>query len=80
MTASKTSRPALTDRERKLITEARELAVIRSSDAIREPLTPAGIIKPTDADDMVYPIAYGNAQVLLRELADLAARLGGEPE
>ena len=28
---------------------------------------------------MVYPIAYGNAQVVLAELAEIASRLGGEP-
>jgi len=67
----------LTDRERRVIAEARQLAALDGSDAIREHLTPAGIIKPSDGDEMVYPIAYGNARWLLGELAAIAERLGG---
>lgn len=70
--------PKLTDRERRLVAEARQLAAIKGEDAIRAHLTPAGIIKPSDRDDMIYPIAYGNATVLLAELAGLAERLGGD--
>ena len=79
MTTPKTTRPSLTDHDRRIIAEARQLARLKGSEAIRAVLTPKGIIKPGDDDAMVYPIAYGNAQVVLAELAEIASRLGGEP-
>jgi len=72
-----TTAPRLTDRERRVIAEAHQLAALDGSDAIREHLTPAGILKADDSDEMVYAIAYGNALWLLGELAAIAECLGG---
>ena len=70
----------LTDYDRYVLAKARELAAgdDGTAEALRAHLTPAGIIKPADPDEMLYPIAYGNAKWLLGELAALAGRLGGD--
>jgi hypothetical protein len=68
MTASQA--PRLTGQDRRAIAEARELAAV-----------PAGQIREFTGEtdgDLARAIALGRAQVLLGQLADLAARLGGD--
>lgn len=66
---------SLTDHDRKIIAEARELAAPRDSDALRASLEAAGTLKGGEPDEMVYPAAFGHARWLLGELAVIAGRL-----
>jgi hypothetical protein len=68
----------LTDRERRIIAEARELAGLESGDAMRAYLKAAGTMQPAESDEMVYPLAFGHARWVLGELADIAEGLAGE--
>ena len=61
--------PKLTDEDRYLILRARELGALDGPDAICEHTGEAAV-------DFAYIRAFGRAQPLLAELADLAERLG----
>lgn len=77
MTLTADTARQLTDHDRKLIAEARELRTISDADTLRAWLTANGTMKAGEGDEMVYPLAYGNARYLLGELAAIAERLGG---
>ena len=62
---------ALTDHDRKIIAQAREIAGLRFAQAFCER---AGV----DDSDMARAVTLGEAQVYLDELAALAERLGGD--
>jgi len=69
---------ALADLDRRLIADARALAVFARHDGLREHLTDAGLMKPGEiGGDDLYPFAFGAARSMLGHLADLAERLGG---
>ena len=67
---------ALSGADRSLINRARALASARGVDAFRV------VTGQQDQahDDVVYLVALGEAQFLLRELAALAERLGGDED
>ena len=63
---------ALSDHDRYIIARARELAALRTTEAVRERFAGWG-------DDVApaYAEAFGAARCLLEELAVIAERLGG---
>jgi hypothetical protein len=67
----RTARPALTDQDRRIIDAARELAEYRSTNTL-------GLYIREMDDDLVYPVAFGSAAVLLGQLADIITRVAGE--
>lgn len=73
MTISETP---LTEHDRKIIAQARELAAAKNSDELRVVI--AGDLTPSTPDDMVYPIAFGVARFHLGELADIIERLAAK--
>ncbi len=60
----------LTDHERRVIADARQLAGLHGTDALS---AHTGTTNP----DLVYPVAFGQAAWLLGEVAAIAERLGG---
>ncbi len=70
---NKTSRPVLSDLDRRVIAKARELAGAHGIDALRK-------VTGTKSDDpaLIYGEAFGASQVWLRELIVLAERLAGD--
>ena len=64
--------PALTDHDRSIIIKARELAALRTTEAVRERFAGWG-----DNVAPAYAEAFGAARWLLEELAVIAERLGG---
>ena len=68
-----TTTTRLTDEDRQIIAKARELAEALTSEAVRE-VTGCGPVGPA----LVFIDAFGRAQVMLGDLADLAERLGDD--
>ena len=73
-----TATTRLTGHDRRTIALARDLAGFRDSDMLRLHLAASGIMTPSDRADDTHAFAFGAAQSLLRLLADLAERLGGD--
>ena len=66
----------LSDADRRLITQARELAALGSASAVRQRF--GGTAASTATAVVAYAEAFREAQRLLAELAALAERLAGE--
>lgn len=64
---------ALTDADRRIIAESRELAALRTTTAVRERFPGWG-----DSTAAVYAEAFGYARWHLDELTAIIDRLGGE--
>jgi hypothetical protein len=64
----------LTASEMRIIDEAREVASLRGTDAVRAYLARTG--GGDEPDSLVYPTAFGSVQWLLRELAAIAEHHG----
>jgi hypothetical protein len=66
--------PGLTDHDRRTIARARTLIDVALRDVDPDAL---GELVGEPYPDLVYPAAFGMARSLLRQLVDLAERLGG---
>lgn len=74
MTSTATA-PVLTDRDRRIIANARGLAAATGENALIEHLTNQDLTPRSSENGGVYPYAFGVAKHLLEALADLAERL-----
>jgi ribosomal protein S27AE len=68
----------LSDADRRILTEARELATLRSASAVRQRF--GATVASATTTGVAYIEAFRQAQHLLTELATLAERLAGETD
>lgn len=65
----------LTEGDQRALAEYRELAAVNGGEALRAHLTARGTMKPSDPEEMLYPLALGVALWLAGDMAAIIGRL-----